>query len=148
MTWWNPTSLSLTKGLVNPFESFDTWEDFLSHYTTDENEIIREGGPGDAIQAGEWYLTTTDEKPIDKHSEYAEWFLSYVRSSSGTISFVKLFRDTPLIPNEPKPWKWHWDSGDRDGWGSHKFHYKVDFAQSKMSWDFINWNSNPFISFK
>ena len=138
MAWWNPIMTTGTRlGSDNPFELFNSWEGFLNQYVIPETEIIRERGPGENIQMGEWYLTK------DQHGG---WFLSYVVNSSGYIYFVRLYRDTsPLY----QPWKWDWSSGGKDGWGSKsKYHYKVDFDQAKMSWDFINWKDNPFISFK
>ena len=160
MTRWHPNYPATGNRNMsdNPFELFDSWEDFLSHYVTDKNEIIRRGGPGDAIQKGEWYLSSADaiitSQIPTQWNDTDGWFLSYVslNSPSGAsneyIEFVKLFRDTPAEPNGREPWKWQWDSGDKDAWGSLKYHYKVDFDQLKMSWDFINWNDNPFISFK
>ena len=156
MPRWNPDTYNYHGD--NPFEQFDSWENFLNQFATDENKIIRKGGPGSAIQAGEWYLTTPswlDEKP----NEDTPWFLSYISDDNNGIMFVKLFRDTPPSPNpHPKydgksnsnnlPHHWEWDRGTKNGWGSYDMHFKVDFDQLKKSWDFINWISNPFSSVK
>ena len=130
---WNPYSRKGEK----PFQQFNTWGDFLEHYAVPKNEIIRKGGPGDAIQAGEWYLTK------NKIGE-GEWFISYVGQNGKRtrISTVPYNLDKTLNLETDNRYG-EWWSGDKDGWGDAKYHYKVDI-EDIFNFDFLNWKDDPF----
>ena len=131
---------------VKPFQQFDTWADFIFNVIDNpENQIGGRMGPGDAIGAGDWFLTKMTKN----------YYLSYVRTDGHTIDIFKIpigewIQDSPYgipsgLPGDTgiggKSNLW---AGEKDGWGPGvKVHYKVNIS-SLMNFDFINWNSNPF----
>ena len=132
---WNPYS---RKG-ENPFQQFNTWGDFLEHYAVPKNEIVRKGGPGDDIQAGEWYLTKNK-------IGVGEWFISYVGQNGKRIKISRLPDNldygTPRNLDTDNRYGVWWP-GDKDGWGDAKYHYKVDI-EDIFNFDFLNWEDDPF----
>lgn len=145
---WNPQSLKGEK----PFKSFDTWNDFIEHYAVPKNEIVRKGGPGDAVQEGEWYLTKAP----------TSWGLSFVMADSvdllhnadlgglikylhtGRVNSDEVGKDLFLGDNFNDIYTLKWRDGRKDAWGDIKYHYKVDIGNI-FNFDFLNWiNKNPF----
>ena len=141
---WNPYSLKGEK----PFKHFDTWNDFIEHYAVPKNEIVRKGGPGDAIQAGEWYLTLMPMKSwglsfvmteADEHKIYADAYEG---------SPIKYWHAGGVSPRFLKEWPkgfytTKWPDGSKNSWGNSKYHYKVDI-EDIFNFDFLNWiNENP-----
>ena len=123
---WNPYSLKGEK----PFKQFDTWAEFIEHYVVPDNEILRDGGPGEARQAGEWYLT----------QDSSQWYLSYIGEDGWLIKIilVPLNLEQPIYPMNIAE-----HQGGKDDWGGNTHHYKVDIGNI-WNFDFINWkDENP-----
>ncbi len=153
---WNPYDMD---GAVMPFEEFKSWRELIEHYVAPQNEIAREGGPGDAIQAGEWYLTysSTLNPPDPLDLFHGDWFMCYVGPDGRRIIYwVVGEREDALrfniIPPEasvigtiaasaerygnPK-------GGAKDGWGERIYHYKVEI-EDVSNFIFLNWKDNPY----
>ena len=127
---WNPYDMD---GAVMPFEEFKSWRELIEHYVVPQNEIVREGGPGDAIQAGEWYLTSSSPSALNPSKK--EWVICYVGPNGHQIKYRNLGK---LLSQGIDPKDKYWDSGAKDGWGWWKYHYKVDI-EDVLNFDFLNW---------
>lgn len=158
LDFWNPETF---EGGVNPFERFDTWQEFLDYYMTPENEIKREYGPGNNIEAGEWYITLVNR------SVYLSYVLENAKDVAGgdtrqlpnqRIKYIQvapgavrpLRREGKLNPEYFGPYKPNsvnrhlWVGGGKNSWGkAAKLHYRVDFDRG-VGISFINWpTENP-----
>ena len=151
---WNPYDMD---GAVMPFEEFKSWRELIEHYVVPQNEIVREGGPGDAIQAGEWYLTYSPQNdapdPLDLFHG-ADWFISYVGPDGLRITYwvVGEYETFNTIPPDTSVIETltasaggasHPRGGTKDGWGQRIYHYKVEI-EDISNFVFLNWiNENP-----
>ena len=136
---WNPYSVGDKDGAAMPFEEFKSWEELIEHYVVPKNEIVRDKGPGDAIQAGEWYLTYASTYH-PKSSASKDWYICYVGQGGKWIKYWKIPTDLSVTETLTGATS---QSGSKDGWGSWRYHYKVDI-DNLAKFDFINWkDENP-----
>ncbi len=141
---WNPYD----KIGVMPFHQFNTWNDLLEHYVVPKNEILREAGPGKAIQAGEWYLTPADANTRDVDIQDFHdflWYLSYVGPNGFEIKIIQAPSNlNEAVDDSFSTHKWDKWKGSKDGWGrGSKIHYKVEIGDV-INFVFLNWKENPF----
>jgi len=128
----------------NPFLYFDNHQEFIDFFKQDKNLIERKGGPGEAIQAGEWYLTP-------RAAEWKGYYLSYVRADQPKNTFNPnifywIIGGADPHPHPSYPFSSFGMAGGRDSWNPHTSHWKVDFDDilKMKSWSFMNWNDeNP-----
>ena len=134
---WNPYD----KIGVMPFQQFNTWKDFMEHYVVPKNVILRGRGPGDEIQAGEWYLTPTPES-VQIEEGYNKLYLSYVGPDGFSIRIIEVPSNTDKTINDSfSTHRWNSWKGTKDGWGKDwDIHYKVDI-EDVVNFDFLNWRN-------
>ena len=149
--FWNPQTF---EGSINPFERFDTWQEFIDYYVTPKNKIERAKGPGNDIGPGEWYITIMSPKVM---------FLSYVLGTQSkrfdnqpipnhSIKYIQVAPPIGHLRHQGKlnpvyfnrSHNSYWESGRKNNWSKDAIlHYRVDFNK-RLGMSLINWpNENP-----